>query len=184
MTTMPAPMQRVLVVGSGGAGKSTLAAELAARLGLPLVHLDAEFWNAGWRETPKDEWEARVRELAAAPAWVMDGNYGGTFDVRMNACDTVIFLDLPRIQCLARAVGRWLRYRGQTRPDMAPGCPEQFSWEFAAWIWSYPSQRRPAVLRRLREMRADQRAVILRSSREVSAFLRALPPARTPGPTT
>lgn len=174
---MTMTMRRVLVIGSGGAGKSTLAAELAARLGLPLVHLDAQFWNPGWRETPKDEWQARVRELAAAPAWVMDGNYGGTFDVRMAACDTVIFLDLPRVQCLTRAVRRWLRYRGGTRPDMAPGCPEQFSWEFAAWIWSYPSQRRPDVLRRLGGMRADQRAIILRSSREVSAFVRALPPA-------
>ncbi len=165
-------MQRVLVIGSGGAGKSTLAAELSRRLSLPLVHLDALYWQSGWREMEAAAWERTVRELASEPAWVMDGNYGGTMDVRLARCDTVIFLDLPRTQCVWRILRRWWRYRGTTRPDLAPGCPEQMSWEFTSWVWTYPSSRRPGVLRRLRAMRDHQRVVVLRSSTEVGQFLR------------
>ena len=89
-------MRRVLVIGSGGAGKSTFAARLAARTGLPLIHLDACFWRSGWDPTPPDEWARRVADLMSRQEWVMDGNYGGTLDARLAACDTVIFLDVPR----------------------------------------------------------------------------------------
>ena len=71
-------MKRVLVIGSGGAGKSTFATRLGARLGLPVIHLDRVYWQPGWVETPKDEWLRKVEEMCAADAWVMDGNYSGT----------------------------------------------------------------------------------------------------------
>lgn len=93
-------MQRVLVIGSGGSGKSTVAKEIARRLRLPLVHLDALYWQPGWRATQKSAWERVVHELIVAPSWVMDGNYGGTLDVRLARCDTVVFLDVPRVVCL------------------------------------------------------------------------------------
>jgi adenylate kinase family enzyme len=70
-------MRRVLVIGSGGAGKSTFSVALGKRLELPVIHLDAHFWRPGWVETPKPEWRERVAQLAARDAWVMDGNYGG-----------------------------------------------------------------------------------------------------------
>jgi adenylate kinase family enzyme len=166
--------QRVLVVGSGGAGKSTVAARIGAATGLPVIHLDALHWHAGWRDTPVDEWTQIVAELVDRERWVMDGNYGGTLDIRVAACDTVVFLDLPRYVCLWRAVRRWWRYRGRTRPDMAEGCPERLSVEFLRWIWDYPATRRPALLRRLATRRRDQRAVVLRSPAEVDRFLRGL----------
>lgn len=67
-------MQRVLVIGSPGSGKSTLATELAERTGLPLIHLDQEYWRAGWVEPPKAEWRQRVADLISRERWVMDGN--------------------------------------------------------------------------------------------------------------
>jgi adenylate kinase family enzyme len=166
-----APMRRVLVIGSGGAGKSTLATWIAERTGLPLVHLDACYWRAGWVPTPADEWAATVARLTSADAWVMDGNYGGTLDARLAACDTVIFLDFPRLVCLASVVRRWLRYRGRSRPDLTPGCPEQLSWEFVSWIWSYPRRRRPGILARLGALAGEKRVVILRSRREAARWL-------------
>lgn len=166
-------MRRVLVIGSGGAGKSTLAARLGALSGLPVVHLDALYWNAGWVATPPDEWARVVARLIEGDAWVMDGNYGGTLDLRLAACDTVVFLDLPRLVCLWRVVRRWLRYRGRTRPDMASGCAEQIDAEFLRWIWTYPTQRRPGILARLATLTGGQRVVVLRSQREVEAFLAA-----------
>jgi hypothetical protein len=76
-------VQRVAIVGSGGAGKSTLARELGQRLGLPVIHLDQRFWRPGWLETETEEWAATQQELAAADRWIRDGNYGATLDVRL-----------------------------------------------------------------------------------------------------
>ncbi len=174
MTSRHAPVRRVLVIGSGGAGKSTVAARIAERMGLPLVHLDACYWRAGWVETPADEWAAAVARLAAGEAWVMDGNYGGTLDLRLAACDTVIFLDLPRLVCLASVVRRWWRFRGRTRPDLTPGCPEQLTWEFVWWIWTYPRRRRPGILARLRALDASKRVLIVRTRREASGVAERL----------
>ena len=167
-------MHRILVIGSGGAGKSTLARRVGATLGLPVIHLDALYWQPGWVPTPENEWEQRVAALVAGARWVMDGNYGGTLDQRLAVCDTVVFLDLPRWLCLARVVWRRLRYAGRTRPDVAPGCAEQVSWEFVSWIWKYPHRRRPGILRRLAVLPADRQVVVLRSRREVMRWLATL----------
>jgi adenylate kinase family enzyme len=173
-------MRRALVIGSGGAGKSTLAARLAERTGLPLIHLDALYWSAGWTEPSKEEWAHKVGELTSGAQWIMDGNYGGTLDRRLAACDTAIFLDLPRILCLWRVLSRRVRFHGRARPDMLEGCPERLTWQFIRWIWSYPVERRPKILQRLSSLRPDQRAIILRSTPEVEDFLRSIPPQRSP----
>ena len=167
-------MRRVLVIGSGGAGKSTFAARLGERTGLPVIHLDALYWRAGWRETPREEWAARVDELIAGDAWIMDGNYGGTLERRLAACDTVVFLDFPRALCLWRMIKRRALFRGRSRPDVAEGCRERLTWEFARWIWTYPRERRPGVLKRLSELREGQSAFVLRSPREARRFLEGL----------
>jgi adenylate kinase family enzyme len=166
-------MHRVLIVGSGGAGKSTFAARLASRTGLPLIHLDSCYWREGWVATPKDEWTQRVDELVRGTEWVMDGNYGGTLDTRIAACDTIVFLDLPRLLCIRRVIHRWWRYRGRSRPDMTPGCHEQLSLEFLRWIWEYPATRRPDILRRLAALRPDQQSIVLRTPADVEAFFDA-----------
>lgn len=123
-----------------------LSVALARRLGLPLVHLDREFWLPNWTEPTKEGWRARVATLVSAPAWVMDGNYGGTLDQRLAAADTVVWLDYGRIGCIARTIQRTLRYLGGTRPDMGPGCKERFDLAFLRYIWSFPGRHRPHIL--------------------------------------
>jgi adenylate kinase family enzyme len=164
-------MKRVLVIGSGGAGKSTFARRLAERLGLPVIHLDRVYWRAGWVEPPKDEWRRTVEELCAGDSWVMDGNYSGTLDVRLAACDTVIFLDLPRVLCTWRVMKRAAIYRGATRPDMAEGCQEKMDLEFLSWVWNYPRRSRPKILARLEEFSGGKQVYRLRSSAEAEKFL-------------
>lgn len=164
-------MQRVLIIGSGGAGKSTLARALAARTGLPLIHLDALYWQPGWVEPDKAQWRTRIESLVAGQRWIMDGNYGGTLDARLAACDTVIFLDLLAWRCMLRVLRRRMAHRGRTRPDMGAGCPEKLDRAFLHWIWTYPRRRRPDILRRLTMLRADQQAVVLRSDRDVKSWL-------------
>jgi len=141
-------MKRIAIIGPGRAGKSTLARQLGDRLGLPVIHLDAHYWHEGWTETPKDVWEQAVRELTRREAWILDGNYGGTMDIRLAAADTIIFLDLPPLLCLWRVGTRQIRYRGRTRPDMGPGCPERLTSFFLKYIWNYRRDRRPGYWRR------------------------------------
>ena len=169
------PPRRILVIGSGGAGKSTLATRLGQRTGLPVVHLDALYWRPGWVATPNDEWDRAVAGLVGGEAWIMDGNYSRTLDQRLAACDTVLFLDLPRLTCLWRIVKRRLRFRQRTRPDMASGCEERLTWEFVRWVWAYPRRTRGKVLDKLRAAEAaGTRVVILRSDAEVERFLAGL----------
>lgn len=170
-------MRRILVIGSGGSGKTTVAREIAARTGLPLIHLDQLFWHPGWMPTPDDEWDRQIRELIVQDRWIMDGNYGRTLPMRLAAADTVVFLDIPRAVCIWRILKRQLRHRGRSRPDVAPGCPERMSWEFLRWVWTYPSRRRPAILERLDAVQAEKQVVILASEREVRRFLEKLRPS-------
>ncbi len=165
-------MKKVLVIGPGGAGKSTLSNRLGQLLNIDVFHLDRLYWHPGWIETPKPEWRTTVEELVKHDEWIMDGNYSGTLDVRLKACDTVIFLDMPRRVSLWRVLKRVVVYRNKSRPDMADGCPERLSWEFIVWIWNYPKRTRRKVVKMLESDSEDKNVIWLRSRREVEAFLK------------
>jgi len=167
-------MKRALVIGSGGAGKSTFSRRLGERLGLEVIHLDVAHWRPGWVEPPKEEWRRTVEDLCARESWVMDGNYSGTLESRLAACDTVVFLDLPRVVCAWRVFKRWLTYRGVSRPDMAEGCHEQLDLKFLLWVWNYSKRTRPKVLALLEKHREGKRIVRLGSSAEAEEFLKRL----------
>lgn len=167
-------MKRVAIIGSGGAGKTTLAHALGEKTGLPVVHLDRLYWNAGWVETPYEKWLGRQNSFLAQDCWIVDGNYGSTMDVRLAAADTVIFLDLPRLRCLWRIFKRRLKYHNRSRPDMTEDCPERLTGEFLRFVWTYPETRRPVILDKLRGLEGKQ-VIRLQSVREVEIFLARLP---------
>ena len=162
-------MKRIIIIGSGGAGKSTLARRLGEVTGIEVIHLDSLFWRPNWTPTPEEEWSEIVASLVKRDSWIMDGNFGGTREIRMAACDTIIWLDTPRRVCLYRALKRLVTYRNRTRPDMAVGCNEKFDWEFFKWIWNYPKR-----IPRLKEQFArygDKRLIIIRSKGEMEQML-------------
>lgn len=163
-------MKKVIVIGSGGAGKSTFSRRLGEKLGLPVIHLDQLYWRPNWVEPPKEEWAETVRGILRNESWIIDGNYGGTRDMRLQACDTVIFLDLPRYVCLYRVLKRAIQYRGKTRPDMAAGCNERIDLEFSWWVWNYPNSTGRKLLAELFEY-TEKNIVVLRSTREIETFL-------------
>ncbi len=162
------------MIGSGGAGKSTFSRRLGERLGLEVIHLDTAYWRPGWVATEKDEWARKVEELCRRESWVMDGNFSGTLEPRLAACDTVVFLDLPRTVCVWRVLKRAVMYRNTPRPDMAAGCREKFDPEFLLWVWNYPSRTRPKVLALLEKHTEGRKVVRLRSRAEVERFLNQL----------
>lgn len=164
-------MQKVLVIGSCGSGKSAFSRRLAEIIQLPLIHLDSHYWRPGWIEPTKDVWREQVVELLKGERWIIDGNYSGTMDMRLAACDTVLFLDLPRHVCTWRVLKRAARYRGRTRPDLAEGCPEKIDLAFLKWTWSYPTRSRPKVLGRLKRVEHTVEIITFRTAREVDRFL-------------
>jgi adenylate kinase family enzyme len=164
-------MSRILIIGSGGAGKSTLARRLGGTLGVDVIHLDSLYWRPGWEEPPKSEWSRTVDDMIQKRSWIMDGNYSGTLEKRLVACNVVIFLDLPRSTCVWRVVKRAFRYRHQTRPDMAAGCPEHLTLQFILWIWNYPSRTRPKILRMLEDIQPRKTVFRLQSQAEIDRLL-------------
>jgi adenylate kinase family enzyme len=165
------PGSRILVIGPGGAGKTVFSKKLGEALDLPVVHLDALYWRAGWEPTPPDEWVRVVRRIAQEPSWVMDGNYGGTLEIRLARADAVIFLDVPRLTCVRRVLWRRIVHSGRSRPSMPRGCPERVTWGFISWIWTYGRRRRPRVLSLLEAIESEKTVVVLRSSREMREYL-------------
>lgn len=164
--------QRIMIIGCGGAGKSTLARSLGKLLLLPVIHLDTHFWQPGWIETPKDEWRGTVEKLAQGERWIIDGNYSGTLAIRLQQADTVIFMDYPWWLCLGRVLRRQLQYRGRSRPDLTPGCIERLEWEFLKWICvDFPRRSRPRLLGLLEEYREGRQIFICSSPSETRRWL-------------
>lgn len=149
-------VRRVVVLGRGGAGKSVFARRLGALTGLPVVELDGEFWQSGLRPLPPDGWAAAQERLAAADAWIMDGDLGpyDVLDVRLRRADTVVLLDFSLPRCAWRAVRR-----GRERAD------------FWRWVWSYRRRYRPAVLAAVAEAAPHAALHVLRGPRAVERFL-------------
>lgn len=164
-------MNKIVLIGSGGSGKSTLARQLGKKLKLNVYHLDALFWKPNWVGVPKDEQRKVQKDLVKREKWIIDGNYGGTMEIRLHAADTIIFLDIHRVICVYRAFKRMLQYRNKTRPDMGEGCQERFDLDFLKWIWSYPKNKRPEILNRLEQLSRDKQVIFLKSPGEVKKFI-------------
>lgn len=164
-------MRKVAIIGSGGAGKSTLARQLSKKLAIDVYHLDALFWQPNWVLSSREAQREIQSRLVKKESWIIDGNYGSTFDIRLTAADTIIFLDIHRVICLYRAFKRVIHYRNRTRPDMGEGCKERFDLEFFKWIWDFPKKRRPALIKILKELSAEKNIIILSSLREIITFI-------------
>lgn len=164
-------MQKIMLIGSGGAGKSTLARGLGKKLSIDVYHLDVLFWKAGWVSVPKEEQEKVQNNLVQKAEWIIDGNYGETMDIRLDAADTIIFLDIHRTICTYRALKRVMQYRNKRRPDMAEGVQETFDLDFLKWIWNYPKTRRPKILKKIEQLSVDKSVIVLRLPKEVQQFL-------------
>jgi len=164
-------MKRILIMGNPGAGKSTLAIKLGELLGLPVIHLDKEYWQAGWVETERDLWRQKVRKMAATEEWIMDGTYRSTVDIRLPLADTVIYLDFPTHICLWRIFKRVFKGYNKSRPDMAEGCPEKVDFEFIKWTLNFRRDVRPGMIAAIRTYFKADGPIFLKNAREIEEFL-------------
>jgi adenylate kinase family enzyme len=167
-------MKRILVIGSSGSGKSTFARRLGELLNLEVIHLDSLFWHSGWIETPKYEWRTKVEKSLQGDSWIIDGNYSATMDLRLPICDTVIFLEIPRIICVYRILKRVVTYKKGSRPDIPEGCDEKFDWDFVKIVWSYPTHSKPKVEVLLKNLASEKTIIRLKSNKEIESFFSEL----------
>lgn len=165
-------MDRIVIIGCGGSGKTYLANQLAALFDLPLTHLDGVYYDADWNPLPDKEFAALQKKLVAEPRWLIEGNYAGTLPIRLAHADTVIFLDLPARTCLAGTLQRRWRYRGgQHAKD---GVYDRITWNFVRYIWGYRTTMRPRVRGLLNEHGGDATLITLTSRRQGARFLAQL----------
>ncbi len=166
-------MNRIIIIGCGGAGKSTLARQLGEKLNIPVIHLDKLFWKPGWVESDRAEFDARLMQEYKKPRWIIDGNYNRTMAQRASKADTIIYLDFSRFACFRGIAKRILMTYGTVRPDMAEGCPEKIDFEFFQWVWSYNKRWREKNYKLLNECTHAQ-TIVLKNRRMVKKFLNSL----------
>ena len=162
-------MQKVMIIGCPGSGKSTFARKLRDLTGLPLYYLDMLWHKPDRTNISKEEFDTRLIEITGRDRWIIDGNYRRTLRARMEQCDTVFLLDYPLELCLAGAQARI----GTKREDM-PWTETEFDGEFRQWIEDFPKDQLPEIYELLEEYRDRKTIVIFRSRDEADVYLRKL----------
>lgn len=162
---------KIMIIGSCGAGKSTLAQQLHQKTGIKLIHLDQEYFYPNWQEPTTENWSKTVQQLIQNEDWIIDGNYGGTMDMRLNVADKIIFLDRSRWLCLFRVIKRIILNYGKSRSDCAEGCKERFDWKFLVYTFHFNDIKRPKIFERLSKLPLTKEIIILKSNKEVKEFL-------------
>ena len=166
-------MKRIMIIGCPGSGKSTLSKQLAVKLKLQLVHLDQMYWKSNWQPISNEIFDELLLREVEKDEWIIDGNYSRTISMRLEKCDTIIYLDYHRMTCLLGVLKRVIKGYGKTREDMGENCPERLEWSFLKYVWTFNQNRRAEYLRLL-SCQKDKRVIILRYRRDGAKFIRDL----------
>ena len=167
---------KIAILGYSGSGKSTLARLLSEKYDLDVLHFDAVHFLPGWVIRDRAEKERITEEfLDTHDSWVIDGNYTKlSYKRRLEEADLIIMLLFNRISCFSRAYGRYRKYRGQTRPDMAEGCREKFDREFAKWIlWD---SRTKTARNRYKQVACEygDKVIVIKNQKELDRYINSL----------
>ncbi len=174
-------MQRIVIMGGPGSGKSTFARRFAQATGLELIHLDQQFHLPGWVERDKGQWAARHAELIAGKEWIIDGCYSATAGERIKRADMIIWFDLPTHICLFRVLKRTIMNFGRVRPDSATGCPERFDLEFLLYVLTFRRKKHTRLMRIIATRDKNTSLVIVRRNSDLEKLFRTVQEPHKPG---
>ena len=160
-------VDKVLIIGCPGAGKSTLSKNLADELQLPLIHLDQINWVDDHATISKNEFDIALDKVLKEPFWIIDGNYNRTLEKRIQYADTVIWLDFPRWICLYRVLKRAVS--GKLTNTHKYGNPNTIEKGFLTFIWNFNSNNRP-IIQQILHKYPDKHLDILRKPSQVSRY--------------
>ncbi|MEE9373106.1 MAG: DNA topology modulation protein [Saprospiraceae bacterium] len=167
-------MKRIMIIGCCGAGKSTFARKLHSLTGIKVIYLDQQYFSPNWEEPQKDEWTKKVKNLVKADQWIIDGNYGGTMNIRLERSDTIFYLKYTTLSCLYRVIKRVITYHGTVRPNMAKGCKERFDLEFIHYVAVFNFVKGKSIEKRLKGISNDKKIIVLKNDKEVSNYIKHL----------
>lgn len=160
-------MEKVIIIGCPGAGKSTFARKLKEKTGLPLFYLDMIWHKADGTNISRDEFDGKIKEIMKKEQWILDGNYIRTLEMRLKECDTVFLLDYPLKLCLEGASSRI----GKERPDM-PWVESEFDLEFRQFIVDFPKDSLPKIYELLKKYEKEKELHIFRKREDAEEYLR------------
>ena len=163
---MPIIGKKITVLGCSGSGKSTFSRKLHSITGLPLIHLDNIWWKPDKTHISREEFDRTLERIFQENAWIMDGDYSRTYEVRFQACDTVIFLDYAYEECMAGITERV----GKTRPDI-PWAEQSLDPALVKLVQCFADENRP-VLYSLMEKYPDKHQFVFRSRAEANEWLK------------
>ena len=160
-------MEKVIIIGCPGAGKSTFARKLKEKTGLPLFYLDMIWHKADGTNISRDEFDGKIKEIMKKEQWILDGNYIRTLEMRLKECDTVFLLDYPLELCLEGASSRI----GKERPDM-PWIESELDLEFRQFIVDFPRGSLPKIYELLKKYEKEKELHIFRKREDAEEYLR------------
>ncbi len=164
-------MKRVIIIGNGGAGKSTLARQLGAVLHVDVTHLDSVYWKPHWLLMTETEMNTAQEHLVAQEAWIIEGQFRHTLDAFLQATDMIIFLDIPLLLCLYRILKRHFKYSGKSRLELGEEYPEILTLNFVWRVLKFSIDTRVEVLKKIDQYAQGRKVIILRTPRQVKRFL-------------
>lgn len=164
-------MEKIVIIGASGAGKTTLARELGALLGIKVYHLDRLFWDRHWREKDRETRIDILQKLVMEKQWIIEGTYFGSSQPKLEAADTIIFLDIPLWLCLLHVFIRHYHYRQRSRRDLPDGCKDKLRLPYLGKLLLFPLRDRREIIQKLRSYEPSKQIIRLRSSKDVADFL-------------
>lgn len=162
-------MNKVIIIGCPGSGKTTFAEKLQKCTGLPLYYLDAIWHKPDKTHIPREEFDQRITEIFSEEKWIIDGNYKRTIEMRMIQCDTVILFDLPTEVCLQGVTERI----GKERYDL-PWLETEIDPEFRQFIEEFPKDTMPYIYELIEKYKDEKRIIIFKSREESDEYLKTL----------
>ena len=158
-------MQKVIIIGCPGSGKTTFAEKLNKATALPLYHLDRIWHKSDGSHIAREDFDRRLSEIFDTPEWIIDGNYSRTVERRIEACDTVFLFDLPTEVCLEGAVSRL----GKGRYDM-PWIDTVLDPRLEGEIMEFRDKNLPVIYEML-EKYGDKAVIVFKSREEADEYI-------------